>query len=168
VLGVAVRFRGDRAPSVELDARDQDLLFATVSRPWLVGIAPFLTDASDFLDERYFAVSPFDTSELGRVSLRLDTLARSYASGSRREKLAEAVRGRRARFLLLARVAGERTWHEVATIELDAPASVDGEALRFSAFHDGLGVVPRGLVHALRPGAYAGSQWGRTRAPRSS
>lgn len=162
VLGVALRFRGVRAPSAEAHPRDQDLLFATVRHPWLVGVAPLLTDASDYLDARYFAVSPFDVPDLGRVTFRVDPLACSYASGTRSAKLAEAVRHGGARFVLSACVAGTHEWLAVATIQLDARAAVDGEALRFSAFRNGLELFPRGFVHALRKGAYAASRWGST------
>ena len=54
-------------------------------------------------------------------------------------------------------------WVPVARIELRERADVNQEALAFSPFRDGRGIVPRGLVHALRRRVYPSSQRARPR-----
>lgn len=57
VLGCAIRFGGEvDDPAVE---GDQDLLFATIKRPWTMPLSPFTTKVHDYLANDYFAVSPF-------------------------------------------------------------------------------------------------------------
>jgi len=51
VLGCALRFGGY--------AGDQDLLLATIKRPWSLGFAPLTTKTRDYLANDYFGVSPF-------------------------------------------------------------------------------------------------------------
>ena len=161
VLGVAVRFRGAHAASPVPETDDQDLLFATIRRPWTLATAPWLTDASDYLSDDYFAVSPFDTPELGRVYFRLRPARASKVQGTRPERLEEAVWRDEARFVLSARPAWHLGWIEAATIELVTRALIDDDALRFSPFRTGRQIVPRGFVHALRPSVYAASQRAR-------
>ena len=57
VLGCAIRFGGEvDDPAVE---GDQDLLLATIKRPWTMPFSPFTTKVHDYLANDYFAVSPF-------------------------------------------------------------------------------------------------------------
>ena len=57
VLGCALRFGGDvDDPAVD---GDQDLLLATIKRPWTMPFSPFTTKVHDYLANDYFAVSPF-------------------------------------------------------------------------------------------------------------
>ena len=57
VLGCAIRFGGDvDDPAVD---GDQDLLLATIKRPWTMPFSPFTTKVHDYLANDYFAVSPF-------------------------------------------------------------------------------------------------------------
>ncbi|MBX3221090.1 MAG: hypothetical protein KF795_11270 [Labilithrix sp.] len=57
VLGCALRFGGE-ADDPAIDG-DQDLLFATIKRPWTMPLSPFTTKVHDYLANDYFAVSPF-------------------------------------------------------------------------------------------------------------
>ena len=59
-LGLAMRL--GREPSVEAHEGDQDLLFATIRRPWTTLLAPLTTEQHDFLANDYYAVSPFDVA----------------------------------------------------------------------------------------------------------
>lgn len=60
VLGCAIRFGGDvDDPAVD---GDQDLLLATIKRPWTMPFSPFTTRVNDYLDNDYFAVSPFSVA----------------------------------------------------------------------------------------------------------
>ena len=54
-----------------------------------------------------------------------------------------------------------RHWETLAQVRLIAPFDADQASLRFSPFNDGAGLEPLGFVHALRLGAYAGSQAAR-------
>jgi len=57
VLGCAIRFGGE-ADDPAVDG-DQDLLLATIKRPWTMPFSPFTTKVQDYLANDYFAVSPF-------------------------------------------------------------------------------------------------------------
>jgi|JI10StandDraft_1071094.scaffolds.fasta_scaffold196665_1 hypothetical protein len=164
VLGCALRFRRQDDPSIETGPDDQDVLFATILRPWTMGVAPFTTDASDYLRNDYYAVSPFDVPGFGRAFLRLRTEPRRDApGGTRSERLDAAVAGQRAVFTLEVRRRWRRRWEPVARVELRERADVNQEALAFSPFRDGRGLTPRGFVHALRRGVYVASQRARPR-----
>jgi hypothetical protein len=163
-LGVAVRFRRSRVPSARAEPGDQDLLFATILSPLVLPIAPFTTTVSDFFRNRYWAVAPFDAPGLGRVKFRLVPLGHGEAVGTREAVLRDLVRRGQAGFHLEVRGTLSFGWRRVASLRLMREVSVDQAALRFSPFRAGLGLVPRGFVHALRVAVYPASQEGRTEA----
>jgi hypothetical protein len=164
VLGFALRLRRRDDASAEPDPDDQDLLFATILRPWTMALAPLTTDASDYLRNTYYAVSPFDVPGFGRAFLRLRPEARSGSSGrTRSERLDATVAQQGALLTLAVRRRWRWGWVPVARIELRERADVNQEALAFSPFRDGRGIVPRGLVHALRRRVYPSSQRARPR-----
>ncbi len=168
VLGIALRFRATEVASTDPSAGDQDLLFATIRSPLTLGIAPFTTRAADYLANTYWAVSPFAIGSGSHVKFRLRPPA-EHARGrsdleretSRNVRLEEAVADGGVAWQLEARRTFTRAWSPLATILLTAPAHLDEEALRFSAYRCGRGIVPRGFVHAMRRPAYAASQWAR-------
>jgi hypothetical protein len=164
VLGCALRFRRrDDAPAAP-DPGDQDLLFATILRPWTMGLAPFTTDASDYLDNLYYAVSPFDVPGFGRAYFRLRPAPRrGVAAPDRAARLDATLAGPGVALTLEVRQRWRWGWVPVATIALRERADVNQEALAFSPFRDGRGLVPRGLVHALRRAVYPASQRARPR-----
>jgi hypothetical protein len=172
VLGIALRFRPGEGPPLDHQAAlgDQDLLFATVPSPLVLLISPFLTDAHDFVGSRYWATAPFAVHGHGRVELRLVPIAPDVAAsaaappagaGSREARLRAAVAAGRVAWWLEARGTLKTDWHQVARIDLEAPADVDERALRFDPFRSGAGIVPVGFVHAIRRAAYAASQHAR-------
>lgn len=163
VLGCAIRLRRDQSATAQAAPDDQDLLFATIRRPWTMAFSPFTTEVSDYLANDYFAVSPFDV-ELAdaRFYLRLHP-ARPCAAGdgTRGERLLlEAGQGR-AELSLELGSGPSGPWSPLVRVTLEEPAAIDGQALRFRPFREGRGVHPRGFVHALRLGVYAFSQWAR-------
>lgn len=162
VLGCALRLRRDETETPEAAPEDQDLLFATILRPWTMPLAPFFTNAHDYLGNDYFAVSPFDAGLGYPIYLRLHPMHPSDgAVGSREERLEHEVEARRG---VLRIDVGERPfgpWAPLLVVSLERVANVDGEALRFRPFRAGRGVRPRGFVHALRRGVYAVSQLSR-------
>jgi hypothetical protein len=164
VLGCALRFRRHADASAEPEADDQDLLFATILRPWTMGLAPLTTDAADYLDNLYYAVSPFDVTGFGRAFLRLRPDPRhGTAGGTRGERLDATVAREGVALTLEVRRRWRWGWVPVARVALRERADVNQEALAFSPFRDGRGVVPRGLVHALRRAVYPASQGARPR-----
>ncbi len=64
VLGCAIRFGGN-ADDPAVDG-DQDLLLATIKRPWTMPFSPFTTKVHDYLANDYFAVSPFSVPSTRR------------------------------------------------------------------------------------------------------
>ncbi len=166
VLGIGLRFRaGDGAPLDDTAAPgDQDLLVATIRSPLTLFGAPLVTDVSDQAGNRYWAVSPFAVAGLGRVELRLAPVEPPHstrADGTREARLAAAVAAGHAAWWLEARRTLTLTWHRVARITLTAPVAVDQAALKFDPFRAGAGLVPVGLIHAIRRAAYTASQRAR-------
>lgn len=170
VLGIALRFTGGGALGPRAREGDQDLLFATIRRPWTMALAPFSTDHRDFLANHYFAVSPFRAPGLeGEIEFRL-VPARTVRDGAtRRERLGRAMARHDAVLVLHVRryrraiAPRAEPWRPIARIELRSVVTLDQDALRFDPFRDGRGIRPVGLVHALRVGTYAASQQARPR-----
>lgn len=162
VLGVALRFRHGALSGSDAHADDQDLLFATISRPIYLGLSPFLTNAHDYLANTFYATSPFQPDGVDhRVYLRLVPLANVTSDAPRAQRLREAVDTGLCAFSLEARQLWTRTWHRIGTVSLDAPIELDQAALRFDPFLDGAGIRPVGFIHSIRHGAYAASQHNR-------
>ena len=164
VLGCALRLRRDARDTAEPSADDQDLLFATIRRPWTMPLSPFSTDVSDYLANDYFAVSPFQMDGTRAGYLRIHPAQPSKATeGTRAERLAREVARGDARLTLGISDGPWGPWTPLVSIALERAAAVDGEALRFRPTRAGRGVHPRGFVHALRRGVYAMSQRARPR-----
>lgn len=158
VLGCAIRIR-DR----DHEHGDQDLLFATIKRPWTLGFATLTTDVDDYLANSYFAISPFELSGVAaRFYLRLRPLRRGGGGETRAERLASALLTEPVPIAIEASYRPRGPWREVARLRLDR-LSTDEPGLRFDPFEDGRGIHPRGIVHGLRRGAYRASQAARVR-----
>lgn len=168
VLGIALRIRphGGNVVDEQAHAGDQDLLFATIRSPLTMVFSPFTTDASDFVNNKYWAVSPFDVGAPGRVELRLRPIEPIVTRGTRIERLREAVESNNAKWFLEARKTLTLRWHPVARVTLEREVTIDQAALRFDPFRTGREIVPVGLVHAIRRAAYGASQ--RARPQRSA
>jgi hypothetical protein len=165
VLGFALRIR--RGEGDALDERasdgDQDLLFATIRSPFTMLLAPLFTDASDFVDNCYWAVSPFAAAG-SRYELRIspvDPPRHAQLAEPRASRLLAAVHARRAVWRLELRETWTLRWHPAAHIVLERPVRIDQGALQFDPFRAGLGLQPIGLVHAIRRAAYTASRAGR-------
>lgn len=157
VLGCAIRIRDD-------EHGDQDLLFATIKRPWTLGFAALTTDVDDYLANRYFAVSPFELVGVSkRFYLRLRPLRRGGGGETRDERLAHAIESAPVPIAVEASYEPRGPWRQVATLRLERLSTGDDPSLRFDPFAEGHGIRPRGMVHALRRGAYRASQAARVR-----
>ncbi len=161
VLGCALRLRRAASDSELPAADDQDLLFATIRRPWTMPFSPFTTRTRDYLANDYFAVSPFDAGIGQAVYLKLHPAAPPRgAQGTRRERLLARV-AEQAVIELHVSQRAFGPWRPLLELRLERAARVDDQALRFSPFRSGRGVRPLGFVHALRAGVYALSQRAR-------
>jgi hypothetical protein len=163
VLGCALRFSTSPL-AIEPKPGDQDLLLATIQRPWTMPLSPFTTRTHDFLANAYFGVSPFEVERLGRVEWRLAPLAPSPAGEDRRGRLALAMLQGARLSLELSPYPGPwrrpdpARFARVALIELTGELELDQEALRFEPFRSGRGLEPVGFVHGLRRATYSASQ----------
>jgi hypothetical protein len=168
VLGCAIRFTGARSLDAHARPGDQDLLLATIRRPWTMPFAPLTTNHHDFLSNDYFAVSPFRTDVAGTIEWRLAPERPVHHGGTRDERLAAALDRGEAIFALEARpyrrvidVARHRHWHPVARLALIETVTLDDDALRFDPYRAGRGIEPVGFVQSLRIAAYAASRRAR-------
>lgn len=157
LLGVGIAIGGDAPP--------QDLLFATARSMFTLLPAVLTTDVHDFLDNDYFAISPFAIDGLGRVRLRLRARAPSPhhpKADDRDVRVADAAATGRAAFDLEVQRGGRRAeWTPLVVVELHEQVEVPEDSLELSPFHDGRGVRPVGFVNAVRRAAYGASRRGR-------
>lgn len=155
VLGCALRFERPGAGV-------QDLLFATIKRPWTMPFAPFTTRVADYFANDYFAVSPFSAPGLPWIWLRLhpDEGPPSPRELSRRELLQKEIDEQRT-LVLQASASPWGPWVPFLRLTLRELLADDPPGFEFDPFLDDRGLVPRGFVHALRRGAYQGSRAGR-------
>jgi hypothetical protein len=162
ILGMAVRLSSGDTPTEEASPGDQDLLFATLRFPWTLGLAPLSTDTRDWLENDYYAVSPFEVEGLGRAKLRVTSSRAATTEGeSREERLESARQSGQARFLLEVRPSGGEsagTWLALAELRLVEPVTLDASRLRFYPYRTGRGIRPVGFIHALRIPTYRQGQ----------
>jgi hypothetical protein len=164
ILGLAVRLRSDESITEEPSAGDQDLLFATVRSPWTLGLAPLSTDTHDWLENDYYAVSPFQVEGLGQAKLRVVASHADAPGQSRVERIEAARQAGQARFTLeirLARGASAGRWYPIAELRLLEQVELNPATLRFWPFRAGRGITPVGFIHALRIPTYRQSQEAR-------
>lgn len=166
VLGCAIRFGGDDP----VKEGRQDLLFATIKRPWTMPFSPLTTIVGDYLANDYFAVSPFSIDGGPRVYLRLRperSLGVETSSGARdpaerrRRRLERAIANGSAVFVLGVGRRPRGPFVPIVRVRLVSIWQRDPPELRFDPFRSGAGIVPRGFVHALRRGVYPASQRAR-------
>ncbi|HEX8822185.1 MAG TPA: hypothetical protein VF794_19825 [Archangium sp.] len=166
ILGASVRFRRDTHLSAEAAPGDQDVLFATLRHVVTLAPAFLSTHVHDWLDNDYYGLAPFTVRGLGKAKLRLTSLrADSQRHGSRVERLRDAMYAGQAvlTFEVLPRERGlPHTWTPLAELFLRDEVVLDPERLRFDPFRDGLGIIPRGFLHAIRLPVYQQSQEGRS------
>ncbi|MFL5348817.1 MAG: hypothetical protein ACJ8AT_28810 [Hyalangium sp.] len=164
ILGLAVRLRSEDTVTEQPSSGDQDLLFATVRSPWTLGLAPLSTDTHDWLENDYYAVSPFRVRGLGRAKLRVIASHADALGHSRVERLEAALRAGQARFtfeVLPRRGEAAGRWYPLAELRLLEQVTLNPATLRFWPYRNGRGVTPVGFVHALRLPTYRQSQEGR-------
>jgi hypothetical protein len=157
VLGIAIRFSKSEIITESALTDDQDLLFATVTNPWLTAVSPLMTHYHDFLKNDYYAVSPFAFGQ-HTLYFRLKPLPHAEAEAeTRNERLSLAVLNGDAGFEIQVQ-SREKDWVTVAQVRLTSVIQLNQNILKFSPFQTGLGIRPKGFVHSLRVGAYYFSQ----------
>jgi hypothetical protein len=163
VLGCALRLRRARRESALATADDQDLLFATIRRPWTMPLSPWTTDAHNYLANDYFAVSPFQSQEVTQpFYLRLHHVgSQPTRANTRGARIAQAVRAGEVALDIEHSTRPFGPWQPLSQVRLERAAEFDGEALRFQPFRTGRGIQPYGFIHALRRGVYSISQLSR-------
>lgn len=168
VLGCALRF-GEEPLTAEAKPNDQDLLLATIQRPWTMPFAPFTTRDHDFFANTFYGVSPFDVPPLGRIEWRLvPEGAPSLWRGTRRDRIDYRIQGGSANLVLdWAPYPGPLTrpvaaqFQPLMRIRVTGFVEFDQRSLRFDPFRSGRGIEPVGFVHNLRRAAYWTSQRSR-------
>jgi hypothetical protein len=189
VLGCAIRFGGNVDDPALLG--DQDLLFATIKRPWTMPLSPFTTKVHDYMANDYFAVSPFTVGEgssARRVWFRLrpaskepgglttivsstgpisslrasTTKSRRSSAEQRRRRLERAIANGAALFTLGIANGPWGPFAPLVRVQLVSVRLTDPASIRFDAFRSGRGIEPRGFVHALRRRVYGASQRARS------
>ncbi|HET8938839.1 MAG TPA: hypothetical protein VFN67_35580 [Polyangiales bacterium] len=166
VLGCALPLSATRREDARATADDQDLLFATIRRPWTMLLSPWTTHVHDFLANDYFAVSPFKSPELTQLFyLRLHPFHfRRVAAETRGVRLAWAVSAGDVLLDLECSARPWGPWLPLSQLRLQRMAEVDAEALRFDPFRNGRSIRPYGFIHGLRRGVYTLSQHSRPRS----
>jgi hypothetical protein len=166
ILGASVRFRQNTRITEEASPGDQDVLFATLRHMWTLAPAFLSTHVHDWLSNDYYGIAPFMVKGLGRAKLRLTSLRGvPRRQGSRVQRLREAMSEGNAllTFEVYPLERGlPRTWTPLADLFLRAEVTLNPARLRFNPFRDGLGITPRGFLHAVRLPVYRQSQEGRT------
>lgn len=169
ILGASVRFRRDARLTEQAAPEDQDVLFSTAKHVLTLAPAVLSTRVHDWLENDYFSLAPFTVPGLGLTKLRLtsphDGVRRH---GSRVQRLREALSEGQAVLTFEAWPLEHglpHTWTPLAQIHLRSEVQLDPERLRFNPFHEGLGIVPRGFLNALRRPIYQQSQAGRAEHP---
>lgn len=166
LLGLSLRLHSGGDVTEAPSSDDQDLLFATLRRPWTLGFALLTTDTHDFLHNDYYAVAPFEVEGLGRAQLRVTSLRTEAEGDSRDARIKAALAADRARFRIeVCSDGGESAgqWTPLAELRLVEEVTVDPATLRFQPFRTGRGFKPVGFLHSLRLPTYRHSQEARAR-----
>lgn len=159
-LGMALRFTVRPPNGTQVTQSDQDLLFVTFPKWWMVVYAPLLTDHTNFLSNHYYAIGKFRHE--GQIKqFKIIPKNITIIKGTRQEKLLEAVLEGEAVFLLLEKELTATKWQKCAEIKITRTVHFDQERLRFNPFQNGQGITPVGFLQYLRLGSYRLSQFAR-------
>jgi hypothetical protein len=122
----------------------------------------FRTRRHDYLQNVYYAMGTFDALGVGLVELRLvPAQAVPCIGDTRRERLLHAIRRGAAELRLeVRRRQLGAAWQPLCELHLLAALELAGP-LHFSPINAGMGLRPRGVIHAMRRAPYAASQHAR-------
>lgn len=163
VLGFTVRFKGE---SLEPEGV-QDLLLITARSPWTLVPDSLLTDRSNFLNNIYYGLSPFEVDGERDKQLRVIPRDAKGEGEDRYQRIINAVENGNARFdLQISNVANADSaadWETVASIVLRQQVESDEQEVLFYPFRDGQSINPQGFIHYLRAVPYLTSRYARRR-----
>lgn len=157
-LGIAIRFYEGN--------KEQDLLFASFSSPLLLLISPLITNHKDYFGNAYYGVGLFER-DARIVKYQLRPRRADRIQGSRKQRLEHDYLTREATLELLEEDQESKKVEIIAVLRLIEKSEIDQEALRFSAFKNDFGIIPRGYLQYLRVGAYKLGQWARPKSSKS-
>ncbi|MCY1061445.1 hypothetical protein [Nannocystis sp. SCPEA4] len=163
VLGIALRVRGNKEDTPRLLPGDQDLLFVTASSMFGVAVTALATDTGDYLDNRYYhTLVPYQLAGVGRVYLRLVPAKPAPAGTDRNQRLALAAAQGKAELELELQAPdlSDDSWRPLATVELREQLELENDAIAFHPETSAMGLMPVGLLQAMRPAIYAASRAG--------
>lgn len=161
VLGVTIRMGRTPLRRVSAEREDQDLLFASFRRPWEIFFAPFFTEFRDFLDNSYYAISPFRLKDGRIIDLMIEPSRSQGGHGNRNEVLLGEVLGGKVFLRLMMKERDKENWFMAGKIRVIDELNLDQEALRFHPFQCVPELKPAGFLQHLRFGTYHMSQWVR-------
>jgi hypothetical protein len=156
VLGLAVKLLDAYGPG-----RDQDLLLISSA------VAPIgrnlLLPATGFLGRPFSSVLPYLVGRRIRLFGAWPATAAVHDGGTALAEVHVAAARGALRFDLT--IAGELGgWRRIGQLKVGEPLSdPESDALRFNPWHTGPGIMPLGVLQALRRFAYTGSQSQRLR-----
>jgi hypothetical protein len=163
VLGLAVRFgagTGAEVPSPLPGPGDQDLLAASFRGFRKAASARAETDVHDALANVYRVVAPTIAPGGGALELRWVGLPFASMAATRRARLAEAIAGGRADFVLEVSREGD-AWEAIGRLRLSGEVDLDETRLALSPFRAGRGFRPTGFTTGIRRVVYPASCLGR-------
>jgi len=149
--------------AIKTDA-GQDLPLATFESFLKLGDATKNTIVADYLANQFASVTPWRVRGLGIVWLRAVPIAPAHGTGSRVERLDEAIESGKATFVLEARDAAGATAavrSKLAELHLTERLADDDRSFTISMFHTAAGFVPTGVRNGIRVIVYPTSQLAR-------
>ncbi len=163
VLGAALKLGPGKGGAM------QHLLFATIKRPWTMPLSPFTTHVRDYLENDYYAVSPFAMENGRTVYVRLKSEHKKAkhaidaidAAEARRAKLEADCAEGNAKLALEVAPGPRGPFRPVARIRITRLLEKDALLPSFDPFVCERGLTPVGFIHAMRKAVYSASREGR-------
>lgn len=162
VLGISIRFSSSPTFMTNPHEDDQDLLFATFPKAWMIFMGPFITDHHHFLNNKYYAIKPF---RRGGLTTKYKISSEHHPGpGSRINQLREIQKQKNITLFLWELDSLTQNWRIKGEIKLIKESQLDQDFICFNPFQNGHGIIPQGFIHHLRIGSYKLGQWARMRA----
>jgi hypothetical protein len=182
VPGFTIRLTTPGAPiGAEPLPGDENFTFlADLKSLAYIFVAPFKTDQFDYLDPgnvyypaiayRIAPTAESDAEPTQDVALRVlpeaytpadASLAHPKNGADRDKKLMAAIQDHKAALRVEASLDGGKTWTPLVRISMDQTLPMDNEAFHYYPDLVGRGLIPQGVVNALRAEVYPDSQAAR-------
>lgn len=159
-LGMGIRFHGQPGPCAPNARGGQDLFLVSFQSFGVMAHDIKATNCGDYLDNTYWAITPYEVQGLGRVSLRITATGAGGLGAARDERLEDAVRAGAASLRLEMAPWGTNDYQPLADVRLDRRVELEHE-LRLTPHAAGRGLRPIGFLQGLRVAPYAASHLAR-------